>query len=261
MKLLIGFALLWAAFAWLPRWWPESWKPDWMEDATLEISVDQEEQLGQFIVDAFLEETLPIDTPVVDSAMWVIESRLLQHVGTTDYEFTFHLVEDDLVNAMTMPGGNIVVFSGLLEFCESPEEVAAVLAHEIGHVQHRHTVEKLVAELGMAFVVGVLTGGDATLIHELSQTLISGAFSRSQESEADEYAMQLMLDADINPRSIATFFRRLNRENMGYSEYMEWMMSHPHNNARIKASLEFPVPEGFKSEPIDIDWDRVVAAL
>lgn len=258
MKLLGGFAILWGAFLLIPA----EWKVDWFDGSeSIQISIEQEEKLGDFLLDAFLEGRAVMEDPTVDSAMWVIESRLLKHIGPTDYDFTFYVVRDDMVNAMTLPGGNIVVFTGLLEFCETPEEVAAVLAHELGHVQHRHVVEKLITELGMTFVVAVLSGGDATLIHELTHTLVSGVFSRNQESEADDYGMNLMLESQIDPKAMAAFFRRLNREEMGYEEYMEWMMSHPHNNARIKASLEFPVPDGFQSKPILLDWDRVLDAV
>ncbi|MEZ4721922.1 MAG: M48 family metallopeptidase [Flavobacteriales bacterium] len=261
-KLLVGFILLWAVFVYLPNFFPADWKSAFSFDSDVfDMSIEQEEKLGEFILDNILDDAEEIENPFVDSVMWEIESRLLNKIGTTEYEYRFKLVDDPLVNAVTLPGGNIIVFRGLLDFAETPEEVAAVLAHEIAHVEKRHVVQKLVTELGLTFLVTVITGGDATLIHEISRTLISGVFSRSQESEADEYGMNLMLKAQIDPRSLAAFFRKLNRENMGYDEHLEWLMSHPHNNARIKSSLEFEVPDSFVSQPINVDWEAVQEEL
>ncbi|GAB5539737.1 MAG: hypothetical protein Salg2KO_18400 [Salibacteraceae bacterium] len=262
LKLFLGFLVLWLVFTYLPRYLPESWTPDWVYSSDdIGISLEQEEAIGAFILENILNDMDEINNPEVDSAVWVIASRLLQNVGLTEYEYSISVVDDPLVNAMTLPGGNIIIFSGLIEFSETPEEVAAVLAHEIGHVEQRHVVDKLVTELGLTFVLAVLTGGDATLIHELSRTLISGVFSRSQEAEADNFGMQLLIDSQIDPRSLAAFFRKLNRENMGFDERLEWLMSHPHNNARIKASLEYEVPEDFASESFDLDWGKVQASL
>lgn len=261
LKLVGVFALLWLAFMWLRQYWPDEWRWKGIDKDTFSISIEQEEQLGEYVTDLFLEDQVLLQDSIVDSAMWVIQSRLLQNLDSTSYEYKFYLVDSETVNALTLPGGNIVVFSGLLDFCTTAEEVAAVLAHEIGHVEQRHVVDKLVTELGLSFVVAVVTGGDASLIHELSRTAISSVFSRRQEAAADEFSMQLLERSEIDPRTLATFFRKMNSEEMGYDEYLEWVMSHPHNNSRIKASLNYQVPDGFRSVPFGIDWDRVKGAL
>lgn len=257
-KLIAAFLLLWASFVYMPK----AWLTNWFSDRKIaSISIEQEEKLGEFLTKLYLSDQSLVNSAPIDSAMWVIQSRLLKHLDATSYQYKFHIVDNDMVNAMTFPGGNIMVFKGLIEFSETPEEVAAVLAHEIGHVQKRHVVDRLVTELGITFVLAVLTGGDATLMNEVVHTMLSGVFSRTQEEEADMFGLRLLENASIDPRSMAAFFRKLNREELAYNENLEWLMSHPHNNARIKASLEYPLPKSFSSQPLQVNWSKVKAAL
>ena len=121
-----------------------------------------------------------------------------------------------------------------------------VLAHEMGHVEKRHTVDRLVREFGLSILFSIMTGGDSVLLSDVYQTLISTGFSRSQEKEADQFALELLEDANISPKSIASFFRKLNRENLAYNEKIELIMTHPHNKARIKASLAYDVDVDLK---------------
>lgn len=258
LKLVGGFVFLWVGYTVLWPMIPDSWLPKRMEDDSgFEISLENEEKLGDFLVDAFdISSDENIDW-YVDSSLRVIEDRLMENIGLTDYEYTFHVIDDPTVNALTLPGGNIVLYTGLIKTSETPEEVAAVLAHEIGHAEQRHVVDKLLAELGISFVMAVITGGDATLINEVTQTLVSNVFSRHQEREADAYGLELMERSGIDPRSLAAFFRRMNRKQRNYPDGLEWMMTHPNNNSRIKASLEYEVSEEFSAQPFDLDWQAV----
>jgi beta-barrel assembly-enhancing protease len=261
IKLVLGFALLWAMFAYLPVLLPNSWKFDFIEAPdSLTISVEQEEQLGDFIMENLMSEMAIVEDPSIDSAMAAIESRLLSNLGSTDYKYQILVVDVPQVNALTLPGGNILVFSGLLSFCESPEEVAAVLAHEIGHVEQRHVAYKLMAEISLTAITALLTGGDVTMLHEVGRMLISSVFSRNQEADADHFGMELLVKAQIDPQSMAAFFERLNEEKKDYSQYFEWIMSHPNNNNRIKASMEYEVPSDFQPEPFNLNWQSVQQA-
>ena len=252
--ILIGFFIIvWAAFVFLPIF------PD---DADIRISIDQEEQLGKLIIKEVMENDLKeIHNPFLDSTMLVIKSRLLEQVGLTEYEHKIKVIEGDQVNAFTLPGGNIFVFSGLLKFANHPEEVAAVLAHEIGHVEKRHVVDKLMKDIGITLLFSVISGSDPALISEITGTALSTVFDRKSEKEADLFALQLMEKAAIHPSSLATFFRKIKREYKMPSEELEILLTHPHANSRIKASLEYKLPDDFQSVPFNIDWERVKDSL
>jgi predicted Zn-dependent protease len=227
------------------------------------ISFEQEIALGELvaahIISAQYKE--PLTSKTIDSMMWAVSKRLQQQIPATAYDYTIVVLDDPQVNAFTIPGGNIYVFKGLISFCDSPEELAAVLAHEMGHVEKRHTVDRLVREFGLSILFSIMTGGDSVLLSDVYQTLISTGFSRSQEKEADQFALELLEDANISPKSIASFFRKLNRENLAYNEKIELIMTHPHNNARIKASLAYEVDVDFKEIPLDLNWEKIKRAL
>ena len=108
------------------------------------FSVDQEEELGDLIKDGIWSKFPAVHSYKADSAMEIIAGRLLAALDSTPYRYQFRIIDNDQVNAFTIPGGNIYIFSGLITKSDSPEEVAAVLAHEIGHAEKRHVVNKIV---------------------------------------------------------------------------------------------------------------------
>jgi predicted Zn-dependent protease len=255
-KLLALFAGGWLLFTYLPWFQPDN--------STFEISVEKEEKLGKILVEDFLlqdDAYQLVSTPALDSAMHIITQRLVDSIGGTDYDYKFYVLRNSEVNAFTMPGGYIFMHTGLIEFSESPEEVAAVLSHEIGHAEKKHVVQKLVKELGLTLLFSVFTGNDPVVLGEISRTAISTIFDRSQEREADEYSFDLMEKSGINPRALAIFFRRVNEKLGGYDKRLEILMTHPHNNSRIKASLEYKTKPGFTAIPFGLDWKAVKASI
>ena len=89
------------------------------------------------------------------------------------------------------------------------------------------------------------------------QSTVSNAFDRPKEKEADQFALALLEKSNIAPTAMASFFRKMNRTQLNYNEKMEFLMTHPHNNSRIKTSLNYETSENFEAQKIDIDWDRV----
>lgn len=254
LKLAFLFGVIWAALVWIP-WHPDGDLP--------EFPIDQEEELGDLVLEQMLEDDpsfQPLENAFVDSAIWVISSRLIDTLGFTEYDYNIVVVHNESVNAFALPGGNIVVLSGLIEFSENPEEVAAVLAHEMAHVEKRHVVDRLVKELGLQVLFGVLTGGDAVILSEVSRTVTSTYFNRRQEKEADDFALDLLHRCDISPRSLGTLFRRMNSEYGSHDEF-ELLMSHPATNSRIKASFEYELEADFENRPFELDWDEVKSNL
>ena len=227
------------------------------------VSYEQEIALGELIDEYIIssEYKKPLTNKTIDSMMWAVGKRLQEQIPTSEYDYNIIVLDNAQINAFTIPGGNIYVFSGLISFCDSPEQLAAVLAHEMGHVEKRHTVDRLAREFGLSVLFSIMTGGDTVLLSDLYQTLISSGFSRSQEKEADQFALNLLEDASISPKSIASFIRKLNRENLAYDENIELVMTHPHNNTRIKASLNHEVDETFKEIPFNLNWEKIKAAL
>lgn len=244
---------------------PEERKAEWFysDTETQFISYEQELKLGDLIATQIIETTneVVLQNELIDSVVWAVSSHLQKEIHLSEYDYKITVLDSPEINAFTIPGGRIYIFKGLLEFCDSAEQLAAILAHEMGHIEKRHTVSKLVKEFGLKIIFSIATGGDSILFSELGQSLLSSKFDRSQEKEADQFALELLENAAVSPTSIASFFRKLNRENLEYDEKLELLMTHPHNNSRIKASLEYETENSFKPQPIAIDWERVKEAF
>ncbi|NQY12200.1 MAG: M48 family metallopeptidase [Flavobacteriales bacterium] len=226
------------------------------EENVFEISPEKEQELGEKMVENIINNDPtynPILNKTLDSAMNLIQNRLFDAQDTALFTYHIRVINNSAINAYTLPGGYIFVFTGLIEFTDTPEELAAVIAHEIGHVEERHLMMKMMKELGMA----VVFSGDLSILNEVGRTAISTMFDRKNEEEADDYALNLLQNANIDPRIIATFFRKL-KEKYGRSESMlDLLSTHPHSNSRIKTALEYKVGADFESVPFDLDWDNV----
>lgn len=253
--LMVLFGIGWAVFTYSP-WFK-------MDDLDDTFPIETEEDLGDLVLDLFYNEKVyeRVEGNAADSALVIIAERLLENIELTEYDYNIQLVRSEQINAFTLPGGNIVVFTGLLEFAETPEEVAAVLAHEMGHVEERHTIDALMREFSLSILFTMAGGNESVLLNDVLQSLISTGFSRGQEAEADEFSLELLHKSKISPRALASFFRRLNRKYGSLDEELEIFLTHPAKNSRIKSAMEYELPEDFEEIPYDLDWDAVKASI
>lgn len=221
------------------------------------ISVDKEAELGDMLAMEILEKNEELKSDTVLEAISQIKKQLISSLEATNYDYQFYVVKNESVNAFATLGGHIFIFSGLIDMTDEPEELAAVLAHEIGHVEKRHVVNKLVKEIGVTVLFSILTGSDPVLVGEVAKAAVSSAFDRSQESEADQFALKTMVETNISPRYMARIFRKIKEKYGGYDEHLEFLMSHPNLNKRIKESLEYPLSEDFEEKKIETNWEAV----
>lgn len=161
---------------------------------------------------------------------------LSQHVDPApEQPYRVHIVEADQVNALAIPGGDIVLFSQLLEEAESENEVAMVLGHEIGHLTHRHSLRSLGRTLVLMAVSDIVLGhGNA-----VSRVMMPGLnslqlnFSRSQETDADEVGLQLLNAYYGHAAGATDFFERLS-QNSQLSKLESYLSTHPDPAARVQ---------------------------
>jgi beta-barrel assembly-enhancing protease len=230
-------------------------------ELSYDVTIQQEEELGDLFKDMIWDQFPTVKDNPADSAFQQIKDRLIQALDTTAYRYQFTIIKSDQINAFTIPGGNIYMFSELMKVAETPEEVAAVLAHEIGHAEQRHVVTKLMQELSITAIISVLSGGDPSILTQVLQDIIGNSFSRKQEEEADKFALELLEKAGISPKSLARFFERLNEKDLDYDESLEILMTHPHNDKRIEQVRRYKTKNDFKTIPFDFDWKKVQESL
>ena len=159
--------------------------------------------------------------------------------AASPYRFVVRVVNLEMVNAFAFPGGQIVIAEGLLRSAESPDEVAGVLAHEMGHVLHRHSTAAMIEALGLAFLFGALLGDFGTgVIGGAGETLVGLTFRREAEAEADERALELLGRAGVSSRGLADFFERMERKAGGGPAVLRLLSTHPPNEVRQRRARE-----------------------
>lgn len=118
------------------------------------------------------------------------------------------VVNITMVNAVALPGGNIFVFRGLLQQAKSPDELAGVIGHEIGHVRNRDVMQALLRQMGLS----ILLGGANSDVGGSINALVSSTYSREAEAAADAYSIKRLKAANVSPLDTAGFFARLANE-------------------------------------------------
>ena len=146
-------------------------------------------------------------TPEGDAALTRLADRILAG-ARLHVPVEMEVIRSDQVNAFAAPGGRIAILSGLLETASGPDQVAAVLAHELGHVAHRDGLRAILRAAGtqgaLTLFLGDLAGGS---LSALTQLALAASYSREMEREADEYAHARLAAAGIPTAALARFFR------------------------------------------------------
>jgi predicted Zn-dependent protease len=233
-----------------------------VEVAVSRIPVEWEHKLGESAYRDFLiHQEVMKDGPAV-TALGEITQRLTDQIPNNPYKFEVTVVKSDVVNAFALPGGYVVVFTGLMKKAESGEEVAGVLSHELNHVLQRHGLERIVKNLGLLTVVGIVMGDQQGLVgimRQLGVELLTLKFGRAQETEADLTGLQLLQRAKIDPSGMIKFFERLSEKDEGR---LEWLSTHPMSTARaVRLKMELAALPKRSPEPFTFDWKHVQASL
>jgi Zn-dependent protease with chaperone function len=226
------------------------------------IPVEWEQKLGESAYGDFLAHQEIMKEGIAVSAVEEITHRLIEQIPNNPYTFTVTVVKSDVVNAFALPGGYIVVFTGLIKKAESGEEVAGVMGHELNHVLQRHGLERIVKQLGVMAVVAIMVGdqqGLVGLMKQIGVELLTLKFGRQQETEADLTGLQLLHQARIDPSGMIRFFERLAEKDEGRSE---WLSTHPMSSARAeRLKAELAAMPKQTPEPFTFDWARVRGSL
>lgn len=164
------------------------------------------------------------------------------------YDFKAHLFENETANALALPGGHIVLFTGLIETVTSENELMFVLAHELGHYAHRDHLHGVGRALVFMIASTLLFGPDSSIGSMLGSALnvTELRFSRKQETRADEFAVE-MLDCLYGHVGGATdFFDKISKEE-NPSVFGHYFATHPENRRRMEHVAAHAENSGFKS--------------
>lgn len=240
--------------------------PRFADYASRIVPVSWEEKLGEAVLDQVVEyfagQEEKAQRRCVAEAGWQALEGLIEKLDAaveTPYQFKHIVVDLDVTNAFALPGGQIVVFKGLLDFAESPEEVAAVLAHEMGHVVLRHGTQSMLKSLGITFFFGIMLGDMGSgAIAAAGETLVSVTYSREAETEADTFALNALQSAGITADGLVSFFKRLQEVEGDLPGVLQLLSTHPSSESRAKVAAKRS--NGSKGQAMSAnDWQALKA--
>lgn len=176
--------------------------------------------------------------------------RVLQGLGDrlaeqaqSPFPIQVRAVHAPMINAFALPGGHVLITGDLIAEAETPDEVSAVLAHEIAHVERRHVMQSVWRSLGAGMLLDLVVGGGSGAGQQA--VLLAGqaselSFGRAAETESDEVGRGYLHAAGLSSRGMADFFERMASHEVDAPEQVdevsEWWMTHPNTERRIQAA-------------------------
>ncbi len=178
------------------------------------FSTQEEVQFGQQLSAEIEKEMKVLDDPKVQDHVRRIGRKIAAKAPRQDVEYHFTVIDNiKEVNAFAGPGGYVYVYTGLLKKVSDDNELAGVLAHEVGHVSARHSMKQMTKRMGFDAISKMLLGEDAQEWQVTATQMVSGlgflSFSRKQEYEADELGVQIMNAAGYDARGLLRFLDKL----------------------------------------------------
>ena len=212
------------------------------------ISQKQEVEMGHQVARKLENQYGLVQDDEIQDRVDRIGKKLLQHGTRPDLAYSFKVLNTPDVNALACPGGFIYVYKGLLDYMTSDDELAAVLGHEIGHIEKRHTVHQMEQQMALSLLTllaGVASGDPGAgmvLASTASQALMAG-YSRKDEREADQEGFRLSTLAGYNPYGSYVTMAKLEdmSKDMGNPGY-GLFASHPEPEVRMAKALKWTEP-------------------
>ena len=197
------------------------------------ISYDLEYELGRQVISGLQTIGWEIREPVLHKEKKVAK-MFYQLAEKTEVPNKHFYVFDNtqMINAFAVPGGFVIFTSEIIED-GGLEALAGVAAHELGHIKHRHSLRILIKSALIASIFTMLTGDASVVSLGMAQQLLSLAYTRKQEAEADAYAIKLLIKSNIEPEPFIEWMEHI-AEKYAIDEVPEFLQSHPHMSERIK---------------------------
>lgn len=250
------------------------------DEAPPRAATDKEIEMGRKAAEEFEKDPKtkvldpakdPANKALIDKLDKMVE--MLGKVSTRpEIKYSVKIIDDKDVNAFTLPNGQIYVYKGLVEFSNSDDELAAVLAHEIGHNARMHALRgeakaRKLSWAGLAAMLMALTAGgrNGAGIAQMSQYLLIGimnGYGVEYEKEADQAAIQELVKTSYNPSAIVTFMQRLAMEEKGHPEIeLGIFRTHPPSEERAEAAKTEITKMGLTFNPRAVTGGRLAKVI
>ena len=198
--------------------------PDIGASSRTVLSSQREQAIGEALMRALRRDAVILEDPEVETYLQGLGQRVVAHSDGGPERFTFFVVQDPRINAFAAPGGLILVTRGLLKCCQNEDELAAVLAHEIGHVEKQHGLRAIkTGRLNSALTILAVEAGKNLAgeqlaevtqafdesINDITGTLMNSGYSRKLEYEADAAAVAILKQSGYQPGALAAMLENM----------------------------------------------------
>lgn len=260
--LAVAAAVGWFAMSFLPQHVARLIPQDWRNRA------------GDQVVGSLTGSAKKCESPLGNDAITAMVATLAE--GNADLPpISVSVYDIPVMNAFAAPGGKIVFTYELIQKADTPDEVTGVLAHEIGHVAHRHPEAQMVRLAGLEILISALTGGGSgEWAANLAAIAAIFRYSREAEREADGYARELMTQASVDTGGLKTFFEKVMKLEQGsgtptdsaaadkpsaLDKIGDVFSTHPGTAERIKEITPLPAGKSPVTIMSDAEWQALKA--
>jgi len=212
------------------------------------VSAQEEMDVGRELADA----RWGVEDPATALYLAAVAAPLLEHVRRKDIQYTFHAIESPGINAFALPGGQIFVQRGLLNFLHSEAELAAILGHEIAHVDLRHAIERYQYELALKKV----GARDVGAIIEIAHGIVTIGYTQYQDLEADAEGERLAIEAGYDPDAGPNVFHRMQQR---WGEFSRVRATTP--AGEVAQSIGTAIVSYFRTHPTSEERERQLEEL
>jgi predicted Zn-dependent protease len=205
------------------------------------VSTQQEVELGTQYAQQINAQLPIMKDASVNSYINSLGNSLARVADTRNLSWRFYVVDSREVNAFAVPGGYVYINRGLIERARTMNQLAGAMAHEIAHVTRRHSVQQMAAaqraDAGLTLaciLTSVCQSGAASAAIQVGGSALFAKFSRDDEEQADEYGVQYLVQAGIDPRGMVDMFQILLNERRSQPTAVDaWFRTHPLEENRI----------------------------
>ncbi|ADY54047.1 peptidase M48 Ste24p [Pseudopedobacter saltans DSM 12145] len=236
---------------------------DWVKVFKIQkITNTTEQKLGELFWDVFKKTEKESKNTHVLNAIDSIVTHICSTNKIDRKKIKIHVLNKDEINAFALPGGHLIVYSGLIMNVDNQQELTGVICHEIAHIELNHVMKKLVKEIGLSVLISMTTNGGPEVIKETAKMLSSSAFDRNLEKEADIKAVDYLIKAKVNPEPFANFLYKLSQGHEG-TKYLTWISTHPDSKERAAYITEHNKnrSEDYRAILSKNTWDKLKEEL
>jgi predicted Zn-dependent protease len=202
------------------------------------IPTESEIEIGKEVVKDVESQERVLNNPQVQNYVSNVGRKIANVCDRKDVKYSFKVLDSNEINAFACPGGFIYIYKGLMKQMDNEAQLAAVLAHEVGHVVARHSMKRLQAAYGYSILMEVALGDK---LSQTAQQMVNAAaglillgYGRDNEYEADDYGILYTKKAGYNPKGMIQIFEKFKQmEGKPPSTFEKLLSSHPPARDRI----------------------------